>query len=159
MGFTVGRHDKEGAGAPEPETLDLLEKQVGRYQLVIGRLSGYGVQVKTWCVTVAAAAAALAANNDKPELFVVGIVAAVGFSLLDAFALSVERHFRHASDALVDKVVAGEEPEWPSFFKLEPPRGTRHDWRLLLKAGKSLTIAPFYGLVAGALAAGLVLSL
>ncbi len=159
MGFAVGRHDKEDAGAPEPQTLDLLDKQVGRYQLVIGRLSGYGVQVKTWCVTVAAAAAALAANNDTPELFVVGIVATVGFSLLDAFALSVERHFREVSDALVDKVVAGQQPEWSSFFKLEPPRGTRHDWRLLLKAGKSVTIAPFYGLVAGLLAVGLVVGL
>lgn len=89
--------------APSAETLELLDKQLGRYEAVIQR---YSAQAKTWCVTLVAAIAALAANNERPTILGLGVVAAVGFLFLDAYYLSSKDTFAGPADALVDEAGA-----------------------------------------------------
>lgn len=125
---------------PDAETLELLSHQVGRYQALISRLAGNSVQVKTWSVTLAAAVAALAVNNAKPALLLVAVVVLSAFGTLDAYYLSLERHFRAAAARAPQSV----EDDWRGLFHIEAPpaRGRTMRW---LQAISSGSILGFYG--------------
>lgn len=146
--------EPEQPALPSAEVRELLGKQVDRYQAVITRLSHSGVQVKTWCVTAEAAVIAIAANSDLPELLLVGLVTLVTFCLLDAYYLSLERHFRAASDDLIERVAREEATVvWTELFRIEGPGGTR-DWARVIACASSLAISPFYASVAVLLLVG-----
>ena len=150
--------EAEPAGFPSPEVCELLGKQIDRYQAVITRLANSGVQVKTWCVTAEAAVIAVAANSDLPELLLVGLAGLVTFCLLDAYYLSLERHFRDAADELIECVARDEAAvDWPRLFRIEGPAGTR-DWRRVVSCASSLAISPFYASVALLLLVGFAVS-
>lgn len=110
---------------PESQALDLLNKQLDRYQAVVSRLADNQVQVKTWCVTALAALASLAINNGQRGPLVIGLVAVIAFFFLDAYYLSLERHFRDQSRRLVDDVLGQHAARaWSDALKMEgPPRG------------------------------------
>lgn len=108
---------------PDPSVLELLNKQLDRYQAVISRLANNQVQVKTWCVTALAALAALAVNNDQQGPLVIALVVVIAFFFLDAYYLSLERHFRGQSHRAVEEVFAsGESPSWAELFRMEGSR-------------------------------------
>lgn len=148
----------ELAALPSAEGRELLGKQVDRYQAVITRLAHSSGQVKTWCVTAEAAVIAVAANSDLPELLLVGLVTLVTFCLLDAYYLSLERHFRAASDGLIERMARGETTvPWMDLFRIEGPGGTR-DWARVIACASSLAISPFYISVAVLLVVGFAVS-
>jgi len=133
---------------PDPETLELLSKQVDRYQAVVSRLAGNSLQVKTWSVTLAGALAAVAVNEDQPGIFIVAGVVLVAFGGLDAYYLSLERHFREASTRSVER--ARHASDWSSFFELEAPPD-EDKIKLLRQSIGSPAIRAFYGLLAALL--------
>ena len=145
------------AELPDRELADLLNRQVDRYQEVVKRLAGNGVQVKTWCITVIAGISAIAAANNKPELLAIGLVVALAFLYLDAYYLCLERHFRDTSNALADKARQGRLPDWSDLFRIEAPGATTA--QALRSAGRSLAVSPFYGAIVLLLLAALVVSL
>lgn len=139
---------------PDPETLDLLSKQVDRYQAVISRLAGNSLQAKTWSVTLAAALAAVAVNNDQPGILFVAAVALLAFGGLDAYYLSLERHFRDASKGSVAR--GGSSGDWRSLFVVEAPSEERQGARMREALASSATYA-FYGPLALLLLVGGIL--
>lgn len=166
----------------EKEILDLLDKQVTRYQAIVTRLASNSVQVKTWCVTAVGALAAVAVNNDRGGLFFVALAILVIFMLLDVQYLWLERRFRDGAHQLVRQVVGseprplaagGEGAPLYAFFATRPP-ATRGGRRLgvairtfmirtfrLTRGGVgetmlSFTILPFYLVIAALLLVGVV---
>jgi len=131
---------------------------VDRYQSVITRLANNGVQVKTWCVTALAALVALAADAGRPELLIVALAVVLTFCMLDAYYLSLERHFRQVSQQLVERVGRGEATGWTVFFKVEGP-GAERDWSRIVACAKSLAISPFYVGVGALLIVGLFVTI
>jgi hypothetical protein len=136
---------------PEPElanplVLELLSKQLDRYQAVIGRLANNQVQVKTWCVTALAALTALAVNNEQQGPLVIALVVVVAFFFLDAYYLSLERHFRGECRRVADDFLAsGVSQSYADLFRMEGPgRGQRQGWRAVRGCGGSLAVSPFY---------------
>ena len=145
---------------PDPSVLELLNKQLDRYQAVISRLANNQVQVKTWCVTALAALSALAVNNDQQGPLVIALVVVIAFFFLDAYYLSLERHFRGQSHRVVEEVFAsGESPSWAELFRMEGPgQGQRQGWRAVRRCGGSLAVSPFYLGLLVMLALGFLLS-
>lgn len=128
---------------PPAEIRELLGKQVDRYQAIVTRLANNGLQVKTWCVTALAAVVAIAANGDLPELLLVALVVLATFCLLDAYYLSLERHFREESARLVNRASTLSAEDWTALFQVEGPGGSRR-WGRVLACASSLAISPFY---------------
>ena len=126
--------------------LELLNKQLDRYQNVIGRLANNQVQVKTWCVTALAALAALAINNEQRGPLVIALVVVVAF-FLDAYYLSLERHFRRESRRVAEEVLASGGSQRADLFRLEGPgRGQRQGWRAVRSCGevtRPFTVLPW----------------
>ncbi|MFN2488828.1 MAG: hypothetical protein ABR529_03630 [Actinomycetota bacterium] len=131
----------ESNDRPDEGTLELLAKQVDRYQAIISRLGENSVRVKTWCVTAVGALVAVALNNERPEVLLVGLALLPSFLALDAYYLSLERHFRTASSTLVGG--AGTNTVWRDLLEVEgPPRDGR--WRRVMSSGTSQAVWPFY---------------
>lgn len=135
---------------PPGEIRELLGKQVDRYQAIVTRLANNSLQVKTWCVTALAAVVAIAANGDLPELLLVALVVLATFCLLEAYYLSLERHFREESPRLINRAPTLSVEDWAALFQVESPGDSRRSGRVLACAS-SLAISPFY------VAVGLVL--
>jgi hypothetical protein len=103
---------------PDERSLELLEKQIDRYNGIVSRLANNSVQVKTWCVTAVGAVAAVAVNNGRSSLFVVALAILGVFMLLDVNYLFLERRFRAGAHDLVQRVVSAEQRQ---FFVTRPP--------------------------------------
>jgi hypothetical protein len=126
---------------PDAQALELIGRQLDRYQAVIARLAGNQLQVKTWCVTALAALAAVAVNGSERGVAALGVVVLITFLILDAYYLSLERHFRDESEKVADKTVC----DWRAAFSIEaPPRERRASWQALRRCGASLALSPFY---------------
>jgi uncharacterized membrane protein len=144
----------EPADLPDPRIVDLLQRQVDRYQGIVTRLAGNSLQVKTWCITSTAAISALAVNNSRADLFGVAIAVLVVFMVLDVNYLWLERRFRDASYLLVRKVEDGKIDDFRELFQNRPP--PRSDSTGVTSVLRSFTILPFYAVVAALLILGLL---
>jgi len=131
----------ESNDRPDEGTLELLAKQVDRYQAIIARLGENSVRVKTWCVTAVGALVAVALNNERPAVLLVGLALLPSFLALDAYYLSLERHFRDASSGLVGRT--GTNTVWRDLLEVDgPPTDWR--WRRLTSSARSQAVWPFY---------------
>lgn len=142
----------------DDRVLDLLDKQLGRYQQIVARLAGNGVQVKTWCFTAAAALATIAIDRGRPELFAVALVLVGAFFFLDAYYLTLERHFRDVSTDLAKRVIRGEEVDADELVAITASREVAR-WRVIVRCGVSSPTSIIYGVLGTALALALVLGL
>jgi len=140
---------------PDELLLDLLGKQVDRYNAIVSRLASNGVQVKTWCVTAVGAVSALAVNNDDKGLFGVGLAILALFFILDVFYLWLERRFREGGYRLAQKVTDGEVINMLELFTNRPP--PRPSWGIG-SVIRSTAIYPFYIVTASLSLIGLVAS-
>jgi hypothetical protein len=125
---------------------ELVGKQLDRYQTVIARLSNAGLQVKTWCLSALAALTAVAAGGDKPEILVLSVAVLGVFGFLDAYYLSLERHFRAAQTSLAKKVTGEDTLAVLDLVDMDAP--APRDWTKVLQCAGSLAITPFYGAMA-----------
>ena len=133
---------------------ELLARHVDRHQQVVGRLAANSAQIKAWTVTIAAGIATVAAIIDDRRVLLIGVVAGVALGLLDAWYLALERHFREASDRLVDRVYDGTAA--PSdLFKFDAPR---LELASVARATRSWSVLPFYAAAATVLLVGFAAS-
>jgi hypothetical protein len=95
---------------PNPDHLKMIQD-------AITRMANNSFSYKAWSVVVATGVAAVYASNDKPEMFLIGVPAALLFWWLDAFHLTVERRFRR----LYEKALKGEVEE----FEMKPDVGNK----------------------------------
>jgi hypothetical protein len=141
----------------DDRALDLLAKQLGRYQQVVSRLASNSVQVKTWCCTATAALAAIAIDRSRPELFAVGLLLVCAFFYLDAYYLMLERHFRNASTDLAERVITGVSFEWRELVVIAPAQDAAANWWRIAHCGGSSPTSVIYAVLAAATLLGLVL--
>jgi hypothetical protein len=141
----------------DDRVLDLLEKQLTRYQQIIGRLAGNSVQVKTWCFTATVAVAAIAIDRDRPEMFAAALVLVGAFFYLDAYYLALEQHFRRVSTDLAERVM-GAAPVEPRELVVVARARDAAGWRDIIHCGCTSHVSVIYLVVAVALSLGVVLS-
>jgi hypothetical protein len=141
------------AELPDQRTLDLLDRQLGRYQDLVGRLASASAQVKTWCVTVVAGLVAVAVGQHRSALVLLGLVVLIPFAYLDAYYLALERGFRRSSRDLVERVAGDHLDDWTKLVTVEAP-GAHEGWRTIVSCARSTGIWPFYLALAVLLAAG-----
>jgi hypothetical protein len=116
-------------------------------QSVISRMASNSSSCKTWCITLVSAIVVIIADKGKPNYVWISVVPIVLFSVLDSYYLSLERQFRgvyndfirklHFSTATVDDV-----------FYIAPRVGVPATSVLMLKATASISVWPFYVLLA-----------
>jgi len=119
-------------------------------QGIISRMSSHSAACKTWCMTLVAAIAALGISAESTRIVLVGLLPTLILFVLDAFYLSLERDFREMYDQFVDSLAAGE-IDASDLFKMKPPNGLLHRLKATGKAFGSVSVWPFYLLVAAAM--------
>ncbi len=112
-------------------------------QQVIGRMASNASNCKAWSITIVSAILAVGSDKASANFVLVALVPAYLFFLLDAYYLALEKGFRRAHNAYVDRVNKGvEEPT--DLFAIEP-RG--NFWADAIAAAASFSVWPFYVLM------------
>jgi hypothetical protein len=77
----------------EDARLALLQTELNAIQSAIRALDGIDFQIKGWCVTTGLAVGGFAVAYKKPTLLLVGMVAVIGFFLVNCQFKGVQRAF------------------------------------------------------------------
>ncbi|MGM4925225.1 hypothetical protein AB8A31_20160 [Tardiphaga sp. 804_B3_N1_9] len=84
-----------------PEKIaELRVKHLEMVQGLVTRIAGYGVSLKSYCITVVTAVLGFSLTLQRPEVAALALLPLITFALLDAQYLRVERRFR----ALFDEI-------------------------------------------------------
>ena len=116
-------------------------------QSVISRMATNSSSCKTWCVTLVSAIVVIIADKSKPDYVWISIVPIALFLLLDAYYLSLERQFRTVYNDFIQKLHFGNATVQDVFY-VAPRTGVSSTSINILKAGGSISIWPFYVLLA-----------
>ena len=80
---------------PTPEKIaDLRLKYLEMVQGLVTRMAGYGVSIKSYCITVITAVLGFSFTLQRPAVAALALLPLITFALLDAQYLRVERRFR-----------------------------------------------------------------
>lgn len=109
-------------------------------QSVIQRMSANSTSCKTWCITLVSAILIVVADKDKSQYAWLAAFPTTLFFLLDAYYLSLERGFRNAYNAFIEKL-HGQDLRCEHLFVVTP-RGGR--LCLFFESICSLSVWPFY---------------
>jgi hypothetical protein len=142
----------------DARVLELLEKQLGRYQQIITRLAGNSVQVKTWCFTATSALAALAIDRGRAEIFAVALALVATFFYLDAYYLLLERHFRRMAGDLAQHVVNDQAVQLEELVVIAAP-DTSVGWREIVRCGFTSRTSGIYVVILASLLTGGILAI
>jgi hypothetical protein len=116
-------------------------------QSIINRMASNSAGCKTWCITLVSAMIVIIADKGKPDYVWIGLVPIALFFFLDSYYLELERRFRGLYDEFVHKLhshtVAVED-----LFIVTPGAGSGKTLSSILKVSSSVSIWPFYGLLA-----------
>jgi hypothetical protein len=123
-----------------------VQKYLEFLQSVINRMASNSNGCKTWCVTLVSAIIVIIADKAKPDYVWIAIVPIALFLFLDSYYLGLERSFRDLYNTFINKLHAKSATE-TDVYKLTP----NNDFFYTLRAGMSLSIWPFYGLLAAML--------
>ncbi len=133
--------DRVSADSPSvPSYLTIL-------QTVIGRMATNSASCKTWCVSLTSAVIVIIADKGKPSYVWISVIPLVLFLLLDAYYVALERQFRTVYNDFIRKLHSGKAAVEDLFF-VAPRSGVRTASWDILKAGGSISVWPFYTLLA-----------
>jgi hypothetical protein len=76
-------------------------------QSVIQRMAGNSTACKAWCITLVSAILVVVADKGKPHYALIAIIPVILFLALDVYYLSLEKMFRSAHNAFIDKLHKG----------------------------------------------------
>ena len=113
-------------------------------QDVIRRMAENSRSFKVWCVTLVSAALVLMVQTENSQQVLIALVPALLFLALDTYYLALERSFRDAYDAFVDKLHSAELRQCDLY--VVKPSGAIP--KLFLQCLPSFSIWPFYLMVA-----------
>ena len=116
-------------------------------QSVISRMATNSSSCKTWCVTLVSAIVVIIADKGKPDYVWISVIPIALFLLLDAYYLSLERQFRVVYNDFIQKIHFGNATVEDVFY-VAPRAGVSATSVNILKAGGSISIWPFYVLLA-----------
>jgi hypothetical protein len=133
------------------KTVNLDSSAVQSYltilQGVIGRMASNSAGAKTWCIALVSAIIVILSDQAEPEYVWIALVPIGLFLLLDAYYLGLERHFRQRYNDFIGKLHDGT-AEVEDVFIVTPGNGIRGSLKATLKACGSISIWPFYSLLA-----------
>ncbi|TDR90314.1 hypothetical protein [Enterovirga rhinocerotis] len=127
-------------GISEDKIADLRVKRLELLTGSIARMASYSASLKTFCMTVLTAVVGAALTLKAPLVLLVGFLPILGFALLDAQYLRMEKRFRGLYRS------AASEP-WSAVpdFTIDPSKGEPIGfWRTCC----SWSILNFYGCIA-----------
>lgn len=131
--------------------IDLNSPSVQSYltilQSVISRMAANSAGCKTWCITLVSAVIVIIADKGKPNYIWISIVPIALFLVLDSCYLSLERQFRSTYNDFIRKL-HGEIATVEDVFYVNPKSGICATSLSIFKAMASMSICPFYGLLA-----------
>lgn len=116
-------------------------------QAVINRMATNSASCKTWCVTLVSAIVVIIADKAKPDYVWISVVPIALFLLLDSYYLALERQFRAIYNDFIQKLHFGNATVDDVFF-IAPKTGVAATSWNMLCAGGSISVWPFYGLLA-----------
>ncbi len=121
-------------------------------QGVINRMAANSSSCKTWCVALVSAIVMVVADKAKPEYVAIAIVPLLLFLFLDSYYLGLEKRFRDRYNDFIRKLHSGEATV-EDLFIVTPGQGASVFAKATAAALISLSVWPFYGLLAGMLLA------
>lgn len=116
-------------------------------QSVVNRMTANSTGCKAWSVTIVTGVIAIVASKDNPRFIWVALVPTLLFAFLDSYYLALERCFRKNYNIFVEKLHEGEARSRDLFIISAHP-STNELLACVIEAVKSLSIWPFYGLMA-----------
>lgn len=116
-------------------------------QSVISRMASNSSSCKTWCVTLVSAIVVIIADKGKPDYVWISVLPIALFLLLDSYYLSLERQFRTVYNDFIRKLHFGNATVDDVFY-VGPRTGVSATSLHILKAGGSISVWPFYILLA-----------
>lgn len=115
-------------------------------QGIVNRAATNSANCKTWCTTLVAAILVLVLDQECASGAFLGALPIGLFLYLDAYYLSLETDFRSAYEDVVDRIHSGTFSD-AEVLVIRPVRGTGHRAVGVLRAMKSASVYPFYGLM------------
>ncbi len=116
-------------------------------QSVISRVATNSSSCKTWCVTLVSAIVVIIAGKGNPNYVWISIVPIGLFLLLDSYYLALERQFRNVYNDFIKKLHS-DSASVEDVFYVAPKTGASSLSLLILKASSSISVWPFYALLA-----------
>lgn len=116
-------------------------------QSVISRMATNSSSCKTWCITLVSAIIVIIADKGKPNYVWISVIPIVLFLLLDSYYLALERQFRNVYNDFIRKLHFGKATVDDVFY-LSPQTGASATSLNILKASGSISVWPFYALLA-----------
>jgi len=140
------------AEAPLNAESPSVSSYLGILQGVVGRMAANSTSCKTWCVTLVSAIAVVVADKNKPSLVWISIIPTALFFILDGYYLALEREFRAKYNDFVLRLHTGIATIEDAFI-VAPRKGVRLGSWDMLNASGSISVWPFYSLLAVMMAA------
>jgi len=138
------------------KTVDIDSPAVQGYltilQGVIGRMASNSASAKTWCIALVSAIIVVVSDKGEAGFVWIALVPVVLFFLLDAYYLGLERQFRDRYNDFIGKLHNGR-AEVEDVFIVTPGDGVRGTMKAALMACGSVSVWPFYSLLAAMLLA------
>jgi hypothetical protein len=88
----------------EEARLELLKTELNAIQSSIQSFETIVFQIKGWCVTVVLAVGGFAVSSRAPALTLIGMVAVIGFFLINCQFKAIQRKFIRRNAALADEL-------------------------------------------------------
>lgn len=130
-----------------PYDSSAVQGYLGILQSVISRMSSNSAACKTWCITIISAMIVFILNKEKPTQVWVAMIPLFLFFILDSYYLGLERHFRRLYNHFIQKLHS-DDVKLSDLYLLVPHSDFRSSLSSTLTACYSLSILPFYGLIA-----------
>ncbi|MDL1859658.1 hypothetical protein FBR04_01335 [Betaproteobacteria bacterium PRO7] len=121
-------------------------------QSVIGRMASNSSSCKTWCITLVSAIVVIITDKAHPDYVWISLVPITLFLVLDAYYLALERQFRDVYNSFIRKLHSGSATV-DDVFIVAPRAGVTSSSASILKAAGSMSVWPFYLLLAAMLVA------
>ncbi len=127
-----------------------VQSHLSIMQSVINRMAANSSGCKTWCIALVSAIVVILAEQEKPEYVWVSIIPIFLFLFLDSYYLGLEKRFRDRYNEFIQKVHDGS-IKVEDLFIVTPCRGLGVFIMAICQAVFSLSVWPFYGLLAAML--------
>lgn len=123
------------------------QSYLGILQGVISRMAANSASAKTWCIALVSAVVVIIADKGKPDFVWISVIPIVLFFFLDSYYLGLEQQVRELYNDFVRKLHAAE-ATLEDTFAVKPSEGVGDTLEATLVAARSISVWPFYGLLA-----------
>lgn len=131
------------SGMTLDDTSHVVQAHLGVLQSIIQRMAANSTSCKAWCITLVSAVLVIGAERVSGNAVFIAFIPTLLFATLDAYYLSLERHFRKTYAEFVRKLQSAE-LEHRDLYEIGPAAVPMSN---ILSTLKSLSIWPFYAML------------